>query len=110
LRLKRYLEAHGINAYRLGQRVEGLSPKTVYMYVNDERTPSLEGLSKVVKALRELTGEEVKVSDVLEYTESSETAPWQTFAGLLDDPAFITAEPGELERNLGEALAREMGA
>jgi DNA-binding XRE family transcriptional regulator len=67
LRLKEVLEEHGVSPYALGKAVEGISPKTVYMYVNGMRQPSLGALSNVIKAIRELTGENIEVEDVLKY-------------------------------------------
>lgn len=39
--------------------------------------------------------------------ENGPAPAWQGLAGLLDDPAFITTEPGEIDRILGEAQERE---
>ena len=67
VRLKEYLDTHNISPYQLGQAVKDLSPKTVYMYVNGERTPSLDGIDKVIQALHKLTNHKVKVNDLLIY-------------------------------------------
>lgn len=69
LKLKQFLKLHGISAYELGKSVEGISPKTIYMYVNGQRHPSLAALDKLIEALRRLTDEPVDVGDVLKYEQ-----------------------------------------
>lgn len=67
--LKEFLDSKNISAYRLGQTVKGLERVTIKKYAAGERTPTLDSLDKVITALRELTGEEVSVCDLLEYTD-----------------------------------------
>ena len=68
-RLKDYLASKDITAYKLGQTVKGLERVTIKKYAAGERTPTLDSLDKVITALRDLTGEEVSVCDLLEYVE-----------------------------------------
>ena len=67
VRLHEYLKEHGLSAYRLGKKVAGVSPKTIYAITSGRSRPSLEALERIVEALRELTGEVVKPGDLLEY-------------------------------------------
>jgi hypothetical protein len=79
VRLKKVLDQHQISAYRLGQEVEGLNPKTVQMYASGLRQPSLNGLGKILDALQRLTNGTVNVSDLLEYVPEpldQETKAW----------------------------------
>jgi hypothetical protein len=80
LRLREVLNEHSISAYRLGQEVEGLNPKTVQMYASGMRQPSLEGLNKLLAALQRLTGEPIGVSDLLEYQPEPEPMDAETRA------------------------------
>jgi hypothetical protein len=68
-KLKDYLDAKGISAYKLGQTVKGLEPVTVRKYAAGERMPTLDSLDRLIVALRELTSERVSVCDLLEYVE-----------------------------------------
>jgi DNA-binding XRE family transcriptional regulator len=70
LKLKELLEAHGVSAYALGKAVEGISPKTIYMYVNGQRQPSLGAVATLLHSLRELTGENIQLCELLEYKET----------------------------------------
>jgi hypothetical protein len=72
IRLKEVLERHGLSAYRLAQSIKTLDEQTVFAYVRGSRTPSLNSLGEVLTALRELTGQPLTVSDILEY-ESPES-------------------------------------
>lgn len=71
VKLKEFLQEHGLSAYRLAKYVDGVSPKTVYA-VNAGRTrPSLPALERIVDALRAMTGEDVKPGDLLVFVPAS---------------------------------------
>ncbi|UCH24644.1 MAG: helix-turn-helix transcriptional regulator [Trueperaceae bacterium] len=114
VKLSAYLEREGITVYQLAQRVEGLSPKSVYTYANGTRNPSLDSLDKLVTALRELTDKPVEVSDLLEYQQEdraqgrdAKPSTWQTLAGLCTDPDAPRDMSLNHDRYLDEALAEE---
>ncbi|MDQ3397545.1 MAG: helix-turn-helix transcriptional regulator [Deinococcota bacterium] len=72
-KLKQYLEKHNLTAYRLAQTLgtRGRMP-TIYRLAREGEEPSrvdLPTLANVIDGLRELTGEDVQVSDLLEYEE-----------------------------------------
>jgi hypothetical protein len=85
VRLKKVLDQHKISAYRLGQEVEGLNPKTVEMYASGLRQPSLDGLGKIIAALRRLTKTKVEVGDLLEYVPEPDPFDQETKAWLESD-------------------------
>lgn len=115
-KLKEYLDRHDLSAYALTKTSE-LASNTIYTIVRgDTNQVRLETLAGLLSGLRKLTGEPVTFADVLEHVPASENeadtsrgepAPWQSLVGLLKDPAFITSEPGEIDRDLGASLARE---
>jgi transcriptional regulator with XRE-family HTH domain len=66
-KLKLFLEQHGLTAYQLAQAVEELDEQTIFAYARGSRTPRLDSLDLLIGALRDLTGLEVGVADLLEY-------------------------------------------
>lgn len=77
---QKVLDEHKISAYRLGQEVKGLNPKTVQMYASGLRQPSLDGLGKILAALQRLTNGTVGVVDLLEYVPDPEPLDAETTA------------------------------
>ena len=64
-----FLVRHGLSAYRL-MKQSGLAQGTVYRLVRGEtNTLNAETLDRVMTALRELTGEDVQIGDLLRYEE-----------------------------------------
>ena len=64
-KLAEYLERHDLTPYRLMEH-SGLSSNTVYPIArNDAERVSKKVLEKLVLSLRELTGEDVNVGDIL---------------------------------------------
>lgn len=112
-KLKSYLDTHGLSAYKLIQE-SGLASNTIYeMARGESESASLKTLESVIKALREVTGEEVRLEDVVEIVDE-ETAPegesepnYLALVGLIDDPD----SPGDISQNvdkyLGEVLEEE---
>jgi DNA-binding Xre family transcriptional regulator len=72
------LEAHDISVYRL-MKESGLAQGTVYRLVKgDTSTVNAETLDRVMTTLRRLTGQQLQISDLLEYDEP------RTSRGLFD--------------------------
>lgn len=95
-KLQDYLERHDLNAHRL-VKASGLSSNTVYPMTRGEaQRVRLATLETVLLALRDLTGERVDVSDLLELEDNHTTdAPWETLAGLFD----MTGTPADSADN-----------
>ena len=72
-KLPGYLRAHGISAYRLATTVDRHTRMpTIYRLAKDTTELSridMNVLATVIEGLRELTGEDVQVSDLIEYEE-----------------------------------------
>lgn len=73
MKLKEFLEERDISVYRLAQETEGsLSRTSLYSLTSQTSPPKgilFESLDTLIPALRELTGEEVNIEDLLEYVE-----------------------------------------
>lgn len=114
-RLKEFLETHRLRPSQLTRATEGkLSRAGIYGLLSDERPQSVHfaTLDALLPALRELTGETVQISDLLEYAEGvPDSAPkgsaWRRLIGALDDPD----SPGDIaeqhDKYLGKALSAE---
>ena len=71
-KVKEFLQAHDITPYRL-MKDSGLAQGTAYRLANnDVGAVNNETLDAVIKALRERTGEEVKIQDLVEYYPDSD--------------------------------------
>lgn len=103
LKLRQYLDAHNLSAYRLVREVEGISPNTIYAYAANRRKPTLHNLEKVLSALERLTGKPVSISDLLEVERTApageavqaKTPSWRDLVGLLDH----TGDPSDMSVN-----------
>jgi DNA-binding Xre family transcriptional regulator len=96
-KVKEVLNTHDITPYRL-VKASGLAQATIYRLVNDDTTGlSTETLSVLLGTLRELTGEELGVADLLSYEEihEDETKAW-TDASLED----LSKELADLEADV----------
>ena len=72
------LREYDISTYRL-MKESGLAQGTVYRLVKgDTSTVNAETLDRVMTTLRRLTGEQLQISDLIEYDEP------QTASGLFD--------------------------
>ncbi len=69
-KLKAFLNEHRLTPYRLAKATHGkLSLNAVYNAVADDLTAvKFDSLNTLIDALRDLTGKEVGVSDLIEYT------------------------------------------
>lgn len=113
-RLKEFLNEHDLSTYQLVDKAHGkLSRTGVYRLTDDElKGVRFESLAAIIPALRELTGEDVQVSDLLEYVGSPpipnpRREAWRKLRGALNDPD----SPGDIaarhDHYLGEALLEE---
>lgn len=69
-RLAQFLQARGITAYALAKATGTARPTTIYRLARADHEPTrvdLPTLTMVIDGLRTLTGEDVQVSDILEY-------------------------------------------
>jgi hypothetical protein len=75
-KIKKLLELHGISAYKLGLEFERLRPdagrsvmaNNAYRLTRETiKRPDFETLDLLIQALRNLTGQEVNVQDILEF-------------------------------------------
>ncbi len=69
--LPKYLEQKGLTAYRLATVVDRKRENTIYRLAREEVSPSrvdFEVLAEILDGLRELTGENVQVTDLISYT------------------------------------------
>lgn len=67
VKLKEFLEQNSISAYRLAETVEDTKNQNIYRIARGGK-PSLGTLEDIIRALRKLTGKEVQVSDLLEFS------------------------------------------
>lgn len=69
-RLADFLEAHGVTAYALGKATGTTYMNTIYRIARRGHEPTrvdLPTLAMILDGLRKLTGEDVQITDVLEY-------------------------------------------
>lgn len=70
-KLHSFLKEHNLNAYRLSKTlIEETRAATVYRLARQGKEPQrvdLPTLAIIIKGLRDLTGADVQVSDLLEY-------------------------------------------
>ncbi len=68
-KLKELLDTHDLTPYRL-MKESGLAQGTIYRIVNGEANGvDTATLDATIRALRELTGQQINVADLLEYQE-----------------------------------------
>lgn len=76
-KIKKVLQENDISAYKLGLEFESMRPESgrnvmannAYRLAREAlKRPDLETLDLLVTALRNLTGKEITISDILEYT------------------------------------------
>ena len=69
-RLTDYLEANNLTAYALGKSIGGSRMNTIYRIARRGEEPTRVDfliLASVLDGLRKLTGEDVQLTDILEY-------------------------------------------
>lgn len=110
-KFKEYLDAHGLNASQVVDKTDGkLSRKGVYRLTDDElKGVRFESLAAIIPALRELTGEDVAVGDLLEYVGDAppRKKTWRDLIGALGDVDGPTDMAERHDDYLGEALLEE---
>ena len=110
-KLREFLTEHGITPAQVFDKTDGkLSRNGVYRLTDPELGGvRFESLAAIIPALRELTGEDVAVGDLIEYVGDAppKRKTWRDLIGAFDDPN----SPGDVaERHddyLGEALLEE---
>lgn len=76
-RLADYLQQRGFSAYALGKIIGGARMNTVYRIARRGEEPTrvdFETLALIITGLRTMTGEDVQITDILEYV-SDEDSP-----------------------------------
>ena len=81
-KLPEYLEAHGVTRYELMQELGDGKGRVAYKWKNLPERLDTEALTRVLGALEKLTGEEVAITDVLEYGDEPGTPERLTAAGV----------------------------
>ncbi|MBB6016923.1 helix-turn-helix domain-containing protein [Deinococcus radiopugnans] len=69
-RLATFLRERGLSAYALAKAMEAPRPTTIYRLAREDHEPTrvdLPTLTAVLDGLRRLTGEDIQLTDVLEY-------------------------------------------
>lgn len=69
--LPQYLEQHGLTAYKLARIVDRKRENTIYRLAREETDPSsvnFDVLKEILDGLRELTGKNVQITDLISYT------------------------------------------
>lgn len=74
LSLDKFLEAKGLSRYQLAKELDNFAVgrSTAYAVAAGHNQPTLKTLGAVIAALRNLTGEPVDFSDILEYVEDDQ--------------------------------------
>ena len=68
--LPKFLEQHKLTAYRLARAVDRKRENTIYRLAREETDPAsvnFDVLKEILDALRELTGKNVQVTDLIQY-------------------------------------------
>lgn len=106
-KLKDFLDAHNLSAYQLVDKAHGRLSRTGVYRLTDSDVSGVrfESLAAIIPALRELTGEEVEVGDLLEYVGPPAPTPqkkaWRRLIGALQDPD----SPGDIAERHDDYLA-----
>lgn len=110
-KLREFLEEHSIHASQVVDKAQGKLSRTGIYRLTDEELKGVrfESLAVIIPALRELTGEDVQVGDLLEYVgeEPPRKKTWRDLIGAggsVDGPTDIAERHDEY---LGEAELRE---
>ncbi len=107
-KLRKYLDQHEVSAYALSKSTD-LAPSTVYALARgDQGRVDLAVLDKVIDALEQLTGQQVKFDDLLEREPETEKMDDETRAWLESDLSRLgdvdPYEWAEGEADEGEVL------
>ena len=90
-RLKEFLDTHDLTVQQLVDQTRGnLSRTGVYrLTVDDLKAVRFESIAAILPALRKLTGEDVQISDLIQYTEGESPKPkarWYQVVGAVRVP------------------------
>jgi hypothetical protein len=93
-KLRRYLDAHGLTAYRLAQAIPDMRQATIYRLASKTTPQSVnfEILGRILQGLRQLTGETVTPNDLLEVLDVE-----PTLTGPGDDAEQLSFDPHNLK-------------
>jgi hypothetical protein len=108
LKLREYLETHHLNARQV-EREAGIGQNTIYRVMKATNL-NRDSLAGIITALRKLTGQQVSISDVLEYTDDTpapatipgDPSGFLALIGLFNDPD----SPGDISAKHDEYLGR----
>jgi hypothetical protein len=108
LKLREYLETHHLNARQVEQEA-GIGQNTIYRVMKATNL-NRDSLAGIITALRKLTGQQVSISDVLEYTDDTLTpatipgdpSGFLALIGLFNDPD----SPGDISAKHDEYLGK----
>lgn len=110
-KFKEFLDTHGLSAAQVVDKAQGkLSRNGVYRLTDPELGGvRFESLAAIIPALRELTGEDVAVGDLLEYIDEAppKKKTWRDLVGTLGDVDGPTDMAERHDDYLGEALLEE---
>lgn len=100
-KLPKYLDSRGVTRYELMQELGDGKGRIAYKWKNLPERLDTEALTRVLDALEKLTGEEVAITDVLEYgDEPGErlTAAGVPYTGDSETDEVLNDFPDILER------------
>lgn len=99
-RLKDYLKRHELTAYQL-VRASNLAPNTVYSLARGQQNQvRLDTIAGVLRGLRELTGDEVALTDILIHEVQPEPEEDDQDLLLASGTADLQAALDEIESDL----------
>ncbi len=102
-KLPNYLDTHGLTRYELMQELGDGKGRVAYKWKELPERLDTEALARVLAALEKLTGENVTITDVLDYSPDAGATERLTAAGVpyTGDPetdAVLNDHPDILER------------
>ena len=104
-RLKDYLAAHDLTAYQL-VKASSLAPNTVYSLARGKQTQvRLDTIAGVLGGLRQLTGNEVALTDILVHETKPEPEPEDDAILKEDEDLLLASGTADLQEALDEIEA-----
>jgi transcriptional regulator with XRE-family HTH domain len=96
----KFVDLRGLTQKELAEKT-GLSQPAISRLLVGSRKGDPETWQRIFDALS------LELTITPKEGERSQDPAWKQLEGLLDDPVFVTTEPGEIDRILGEAQERE---
>lgn len=126
-KLREFIDQHGITPNALATRTRGrLSRNAIYNLANPKEPPKrleVATLDTLIPALREMTGEPVEITDLLEYRPEPVSASGLPYTGdpetdeILDDPEMTrlllvrkTEYEGLTDEEIGAKIRAELAS